>query len=77
MSEDQIMGFDVVWHGPEPNAEWRHRAQKEIKELLGDGLDKPSDLMFHDVWDDHPDERPRIFIYGEKDDDRFHVDYLT
>lgn len=69
--------FSIVWHGPEPTQKWVDRAQKEIEELLSDGgLDRPSDLFFHDVWDDHPDERPRIFIYGEKDDDRFHVDYL-
>ncbi len=71
------MEYDIVWHGPEPTQEWRDRACSEIEELLGDGgLDRASDLMFHDVWDDHPDERPRIFIYGVKNDARFHVDYL-
>ena len=71
------MKFDFVWHGFPPTDEWRERAQVEAKQLLEGGLACASDLVFHDVWDNHPDERPRIIMWGRKGDSKFHVEYLV
>lgn len=73
-----MASIELVWHGPEPTDEWRDRVLKEVNELLEHGgLACASDLLFHDVWDDHPDERPRIIIWGEDGDSRFHVEFLV
>ena len=69
--------IELEWHGPEPTDEWRERAVEEALELEEDGLSKAEDLVFHDVWDDSPDDRPRIFMYGKDGDNRIHVDFIT
>ena len=67
----------LVWRGPKSTKEWIDRACKEAQELLDNSLATPADPIFHDVWDKHPDERPRIFMYGKKHSGYFLVKYLT
>lgn len=69
-------GTYISWHGPEPNAKWRARAIKEAEDMIKGDLACAEDLIFHDVWDKHPDERPRIVMWGENGDHAFHAEFL-
>ncbi len=69
-------GTHIIWHGPEPNAKWRARAIKEAEDMIKSDLACAEDLISHDVWDEHPDERPRIMMWGEEGDTSFHAEFL-
>ena len=68
--------ISIMWHGPEPNEEWRARAIKEGEDMIEGDLARAEDLIFHDVWDETPDERPRIVMWGEEGDVSFHAEFL-
>ncbi len=67
----------IIWHGPEPTDEWRARAIAEAKDMIEGDLARAEDLIFHDVWDKTPTERPRIVMWGEEGDESFHAEFLV
>lgn len=71
------MMVNLVWHGAEPTPEWRARAHEEAAYLLDTGYEIGWGPMFHDVWDNHPDDRPRIVMWGRNGDPRIHVEFLV
>lgn len=69
------MASEIKWDG-EPHPEFEDIIQKEVGELLENGLARASDLIFHHIWLEDDPEGPTIFVCGAEGDEAFHVEYL-
>ena len=53
------------------------KIQTELAELISGGLEKPSDLIFHNFFLGEKKDDPIVRLWGEEDDHRFHAEYLS
>ena len=67
----------IIWHGPAATGADLAMVERELQELLDDGLAHPADLVFHHVWFDDGDPEGRtVLCWGKRRSPCFHAEII-
>ena len=59
------MGVKLRWHNDPPSPEAVAQTERELEEIMEDGLTAPHELIFHNVFLGRTMTGPSVFVWGD------------